>query len=42
MLVGLPEFARAVLANVPANVIEPETRPILEATANGNPPSIWG
>lgn len=41
MLVGLPEFAQTVLANVPSNIIEPKTRPVLEATAGGKPPSIW-
>jgi len=42
MLVGLPEFARLVLAHVPPEAIEPETLPILEATAAGNPPPVWG
>jgi len=41
MLVGLPEFARLVLARVPAGAIEPETRPVLEATAAGHLPSVW-
>src|SRR5262245_7918260 len=41
MLVGLPEFARLVLAKVPAGAIDPETRPVLEATATGHPPSVW-
>jgi hypothetical protein len=41
MLQGLPEFARAVLAQVPAAAIDPETRPVLEATAQGNPPTLW-
>jgi hypothetical protein len=30
-----------VLARVPADAIEPETRPVLEATAAGHPPSVW-
>jgi hypothetical protein len=41
MLVGLPDFARLVLAKVPAGAIDPETRPVLEATATGHPPSVW-
>jgi len=41
MLQGLPEFARAALAQVPAAAIDPQTRPVLEATAQGNPPSLW-
>ena len=41
MLVGLPEFARLVLEKVPADAIEPETRPVLVATAAGHPPSVW-
>jgi len=42
MLMGLPEFARKVLENVPANLIEPGTLDILRETAAGDPPSIWG
>jgi hypothetical protein len=42
MLMGLPEFARLLLAHAPAGTIEAETRPVLEATAAGNPPSVWG
>lgn len=41
MLMGLPELARAVLSNVPAERIEEGTRPILAATASGYPPSVW-
>ena len=41
MLVGLPEFARLVLRHAPQAAIDPETLPILEATANGNPPPVW-
>jgi hypothetical protein len=41
MLVGLPEFARLVLEKVPATAIDAETRPVLEATATGHPPSVW-
>jgi PH (Pleckstrin Homology) domain-containing protein len=42
MLVGLPEFARLLLAKVPPGAIEPQTVPVLEATAAGEPPSVWG
>lgn len=41
MLVGLPEFARLVLAHAPPGVIDRETLPILEATAAGHPPPVW-
>ena len=41
MLVGLPEFARLVLAHVPPSAIEPHTLPVLQATADGRPPSVW-
>jgi hypothetical protein len=42
MLLGLPEFARAVLTHVvPAN-IDAQARPILEAAAEGRLPPIWG
>lgn len=40
MLVGLPEFARAIIANAPSS-IEPAAHPILHAAAKGNLPSIW-
>lgn len=42
MLIGLPEFARAVLLEVPASSIETEARTLLEQTASGSPPSLWG
>ncbi|MBC7817322.1 MAG: PH domain-containing protein, partial [Planctomycetaceae bacterium] len=42
MLTTLPEFARAVLREVPHQRIDPATISILEATASGSPPSIWG
>ena len=42
MLMGLPEFARAVLEKVHPSAIDDRTRPILEQTAAGSPPSIWG
>jgi hypothetical protein len=42
MLIGLPEFARLLLAHAPAGVIDPDALQILQATAAGNPPSVWG
>jgi uncharacterized membrane protein YeaQ/YmgE (transglycosylase-associated protein family) len=42
MLQGLPEFAEAVLKEVPEDRIDGEAIPILEQTAAGSPPSIWG
>ena len=41
MLMGLPEFARLLLTHAPRQAIEEDSIGILEATANGNPPSIW-
>ena len=41
MLIGLPEFARLLLAHAPKQAIEPETLPVLQATADGHPPSVW-
>ncbi|MCP1446566.1 hypothetical protein J3D54_005698 [Pseudomonas sp. GGS8] len=37
LFMGLPEFAKLVLANVPLETIEPGTFPILEAIANYSP-----
>jgi len=42
MLIGLPEFARSVLAEVPRARIDAGALPVLEETAAGSPPSIWG
>ena len=42
MLTSLPEFARAVLDGVSRERIDPKTVGILESTASGSPPSIWG
>ena len=42
MLMGLPEFARALLAHTPRESIEKNALPVLQATAEGNPPSVWG
>jgi len=41
MLIGLPEFARLLLAHTPAHVIDAETLLVLDETARGNPPAIW-
>lgn len=41
MVTGLPEFATAVLAQVPPSVIDPGTQSVLERTAAGDPPSVW-
>ncbi|HXK58261.1 MAG TPA: hypothetical protein PLP42_00060 [Acidobacteriota bacterium] len=41
MLVGLPEFARAVLDEVPSESIDTTTRDVLRETAAGHPPSLW-
>ena len=40
-LTGLPAFARLVLRSAPPAAIEPATRPVLEATAAGRPPSLY-
>jgi len=42
MLMGLPTFAQLLLAHVPRQSIEKNTLPVLQATAEGNPPSLWG
>jgi hypothetical protein len=42
MLRGLPEFAAAVLAQVPPAAIDADTRAVLEATAQGELPRVWG
>jgi hypothetical protein len=38
----LPEFARLVLEHVNGAAIDTETRALLEATAEGRPPSVFG
>jgi Bacterial PH domain len=40
-LMGLPEFARFLLPHVPAAAVDEPTRAVLQATAQGNPPSVW-
>lgn len=42
MLVGLPRFAQAALGQVAPAAIDGDTRSVLEATAAGNLPQIWG
>jgi hypothetical protein len=42
MLMGLPEFAREVLAHVAPQRMSEGTAALLRMTAKGHPPSIWG
>jgi hypothetical protein len=42
MLMGLPRFAQLLLAHAPRQSIEKKTLPVLQTTAEGNPPSVWG
>jgi len=42
MLMGLPVFAQMLLAHARSAAINPTTQMILHATAEGNPPSVWG
>jgi hypothetical protein len=42
MLRGLPEFAAAVLAQVDPSAIDADTQAVLEATARGELPRVWG
>jgi hypothetical protein len=42
MLMGLPTFAQLLLAHAPPQSIERNTLPVLQTTAEGNPPSVWG
>lgn len=41
MLMGLPEFARVLLDRVPDGVVQSGTESVLQATAEGRPPSMW-
>src|SRR6185436_13978037 len=41
MLMGLPEFARLLLAHAPREALEPETLRVLQETAEGRLPSAW-
>jgi hypothetical protein len=42
MLIGLPEFARHLLAHVPRERISDDAYEILRRTREGNLPNIWG
>jgi hypothetical protein len=42
MLMGLPIFAQMVMTYARSAAIDPTTQMILHATAEGNPPSVWG
>jgi Bacterial PH domain len=42
MLQGLPEFAAAALAQVSPAAVDADTRALLEATARGDLPRVWG
>jgi hypothetical protein len=42
MLMGLPTFAQLLLAHAPRQSIEKTALPVLQTTAEGNPPLIWG
>jgi hypothetical protein len=42
MLMGLPTLAESLLHHVSATSIDPETRRLLETTAHGDPPPVWG
>jgi hypothetical protein len=42
MLMGLPEFARLLLAHVPRSAIDDEAYVLLRETEQGSPPSVWG
>jgi hypothetical protein len=41
MLMGLPAFAQLLLAHAPREAIEKDVLPLLQSTAEGNPPSVW-
>jgi hypothetical protein len=42
MLMGLPIFAQMILVKARSAAIDATTQMILHATAEGNPPSVWG
>lgn len=42
MLMGLPEFAKLALANVPRKAVELRTLPVLQATADNRLPGVAG
>jgi len=41
MMMGLPEFARILLAHSPQRGVEPHTLQMLQSTADGHPLSVW-
>jgi hypothetical protein len=41
MLMGLPEFARLLIANVPQSAMDEQTFGILRETEEGRPPNVW-
>lgn len=41
MLSGLPDFARVLLDHVSEGVIDPSAEPVLKATREGHPPTLW-
>ena len=42
MLMGLPVFAQMIMTYARSAAIDPTTQMVLHATAEGNPPSVWG
>src|SRR5262245_20314242 len=42
MLMGLPEFARILLAHISKSAIDDEAYALLRETEQGRPPSVWG
>jgi small-conductance mechanosensitive channel len=42
MLMGLPVFAQLLLVHAPPEAIDSKTVSVLQMTAEGNPPSVWG
>jgi hypothetical protein len=41
MLIGLPEFAQALLKSAPPRAMDALALQLLQATAEGHPPSLW-
>jgi hypothetical protein len=41
MVMGLPAFARMLLNHAPPEAFDEETLHVVQATANGHPPSVW-
>jgi len=42
MLMGLPMFAQFLLTHARREAIDASALPVLQMTADGNPPSVWG